>query len=54
VGVGYPYTDIQDAIDAATAGDTILVHPGVKRELDPRALDLFLTLEYIPAPSTIF
>lgn len=32
----------------------ILAHPGVKRVLDPRALDLFLTLEYIPAPFSIF
>jgi len=33
---------------------TILVHPQVRRELDPKALDLFLTLEYIPAPHSIF
>ncbi len=33
---------------------TILIHPGIKRQLEPRALDLFLTLEYIPAPRTIF
>ena len=32
----------------------ILVHPGVRREVEPRALDLFLTLEYIPAPLSIF
>ena len=32
----------------------ILVHPGVKREIEPRALDLFLTLEYVPAPHSIF
>ncbi|MCJ7581303.1 MAG: asparagine synthase (glutamine-hydrolyzing), partial [Candidatus Aminicenantes bacterium] len=33
---------------------TILVHPQVKRVLDPKALDIFLTLEYIPAPYSIF
>ena len=33
---------------------TILAHPGVKRELEPKALDLFLTFEYIPAPYSIF
>jgi len=33
---------------------TILTHPSVARELDPRALDLFLTLEYVPAPFSIF
>jgi len=32
----------------------ILVHPQIKREVEPRALDLFLTLEYIPAPLSIF
>jgi len=32
----------------------ILVHPDIKREIDPRALDLFLTVEYIPAPFSIF
>ncbi|UCC38244.1 MAG: asparagine synthase (glutamine-hydrolyzing) [Candidatus Aminicenantes bacterium] len=32
----------------------ILVHPKVKRALEPRALDLFLTLEYIPSPLSIF
>jgi asparagine synthase (glutamine-hydrolysing) len=33
---------------------TILTHPSVERELEPRALDLFLTLEYVPAPFSIF
>ena len=33
---------------------TILAHPGVKREIEPEALDLFLTLEYVPAPYSIF
>jgi len=32
----------------------VLCHPEVKRRIDPRALDLFLTLEYIPAPYSIF
>jgi asparagine synthetase B (glutamine-hydrolysing) len=32
----------------------ILAHPRVPRELEPRALDLYLTVEYIPAPWTIF
>ncbi len=33
---------------------TILQFPGVSRELDPEALDYFLSLEYIPAPLSIF
>ena len=32
----------------------VLVHPRIKRDVEPRALDLFLTLEYIPAPLSIF
>jgi asparagine synthase (glutamine-hydrolysing) len=32
----------------------ILQYPGIDREIDPEALDLFLTLEYIPAPFSIF
>jgi len=32
----------------------VLADPRATRELDPRALDIYLTLEYIPAPLTIF
>lgn len=32
----------------------ILAYPGVPRELDFEALDFYLTLEYIPAPYSIF
>ncbi len=32
----------------------VIVHPGVRRSLEPRALDLYLTVEYIPAPFSIF
>ena len=32
----------------------ILAHPDIKREIEPIALDLFLTLEYVPAPHSIF
>jgi asparagine synthase (glutamine-hydrolysing) len=32
----------------------ILKHPRVHRSLNPKALDLYLTLEYIPAPYSIF
>ncbi|MGB8953357.1 MAG: asparagine synthase (glutamine-hydrolyzing) [Candidatus Aminicenantales bacterium] len=32
----------------------ILAHPQVDRSLEPKALNLFLTLEYIPAPYSIF
>ncbi len=32
----------------------ILADPDVRREIDPEALDLYLALNYIPAPRTIF
>jgi asparagine synthase (glutamine-hydrolysing) len=32
---------------------SILQYPGISREVDPEALDFFLTLEYIPAPFSI-
>lgn len=32
----------------------VIAYPDVPREIDPVALDQFLTLEYIPAPRTIF
>jgi asparagine synthase (glutamine-hydrolysing) len=33
---------------------SILAHPGVRREVEPAALDLYLTLEYVPAPYSMF
>jgi asparagine synthase (glutamine-hydrolysing) len=33
---------------------SILAHPKVERKLEVRALDLYLTLEYIPTPYSIF
>src|SRR3990167_3473354 len=32
VGAGYPYTTIQVAVNAAVAGDTVLVYPGTYNE----------------------
>jgi len=33
---------------------TILIHPDVRREVEPAALDFYLTLEYVPAPYAMF
>lgn len=32
----------------------LIAHPRLGRELDPQALDLFLTLEYVPSPLSIY
>src|SRR5438067_4776695 len=32
----------------------LLAHPGVRREIDPTAIDDYLTYGYIPAPKTVF
>ena len=33
---------------------TVLTHPAVRREVEPQALDIYLTLEYVPAPLSMF
>jgi len=33
---------------------SVLAHPGVRREIDPTAIDDYLTYGYIPAPKTVF
>ena len=33
---------------------SLLEYPGIERAVDAEALDLFLTLEYVPAPFSIF
>ncbi len=32
----------------------VLAHPKVRRAVEPKALDLYLTLEYVPAPFSMF
>ena len=49
------YTQLPDkTIVFGSELKTILAHPAVKREVEPRALDLYLTLEYVPAPLSMF
>lgn len=51
------YTLIENRDRALVFGSelkAILVHPGISRSLEPRALDLYLTLEYIPEPFSAF
>ena len=51
------YTLIEDKDRTLVFGSelkTILIHPKVERALEPRAVDLYLTLEYIPEPFSVF
>jgi asparagine synthase (glutamine-hydrolysing) len=49
------YTQLTDGtIVFGSELKTILAHPEVKRKIEPEALDLFLTLEYVPAPHSMF
>ena len=51
------YTLIEDQEGTLVFGSelkTILAHPDVQRALEPRAVDLYLTLEYIPEPLSAF
>jgi asparagine synthase (glutamine-hydrolysing) len=38
----------------ASEMQSLLVHPGVPREVDPRAIDDYLTYLYVPAPTTAY
>ena len=48
------YCQLQDRLLFGSELKALLSRPEVKRELDPDALDAYLTLHYIPAPLTIF
>ncbi|MBN1273095.1 MAG: asparagine synthase (glutamine-hydrolyzing) [Candidatus Aminicenantes bacterium] len=49
------YTTLKDgSLVFGSELKSLLFHPGVERVLNSQALDLFLTLEYIPAPLSIF
>lgn len=50
----YHFDPVRKNLVFASEIKSILKYPSVPREIDPRALDLFLTLEYIPAPHSIF
>lgn len=48
------YCEIPEGIIFASEIKSLLLHPSVKKEIDPVALDLFLTYQAVPAPYTIF
>jgi asparagine synthase (glutamine-hydrolysing) len=48
------YTVQNQRIIFASELKSILQHPSVRRELDPNAIDEYLTYQYVPHPNTIF
>ena len=48
------YCELPDRLLFGSELKALLARPEVQREIDPDALDAYLTLHYIPAPLTIF
>jgi asparagine synthase (glutamine-hydrolysing) len=48
------YTEQRGFLAFASELRALFVWPGVPRDIDPEAVDLFLSLQYIPAPKTIY
>lgn len=48
------YTKISGGLVFASEAKALLVHPAVSAEVDPEALDLYLTFQYVPGPRTLF
>ncbi|MDW7759914.1 MAG: asparagine synthase (glutamine-hydrolyzing) [Acidobacteriota bacterium] len=49
------YTQIPDgSLVFGSELKAVVAHPGVRRELEPEALDIYLTVEYVPAPLSMF
>jgi asparagine synthase (glutamine-hydrolysing) len=48
------YCETSEGFLFASEIKSLLLHPEVKKDIDPYALDLFLTYQAVPAPYTIF
>lgn len=48
------YTEQSGFLAFASELRSLFVWPGVSRDIDPEAIDLFLSLQYIPSPQTIY
>jgi asparagine synthase (glutamine-hydrolysing) len=48
------YTEVDGQFAFASELQGLLAHPAVSKELDPSALDDYLTYGYVPAPKSIF
>jgi asparagine synthase (glutamine-hydrolysing) len=48
------YTQVGDTLLFASEAKALLAHPAVAAELDTTSLELYLTLQYVPGPRTMF
>jgi asparagine synthase (glutamine-hydrolysing) len=48
------YTLQRGALAFASELRSLLVWPGVEKEINPKAIDMFLSLQYIPSPHSIY
>jgi asparagine synthase (glutamine-hydrolysing) len=48
------FAETRDGVLFASELKALLAHPECPRRIDPEALELYLTLDYVPSPRTIF
>ncbi len=48
------YTEQAGCLAFASELRSLFVWPGISRDIDPEAIDLYLSLQYIPSPKTIY
>jgi asparagine synthase (glutamine-hydrolysing) len=48
------YAELPEGLIFASELKALLAYPGLSRELDPQSVQEFLSLQYVPAPGTIF
>ncbi|MCX8082100.1 MAG: asparagine synthase (glutamine-hydrolyzing) [bacterium] len=48
------YCELPEGFIFASEIKALLLHPSVRKEIDPLAVDLFLTYQAVPSPGTIF
>lgn len=48
------YADVGGKLLFGSEAKALLVHPAVPRDIDPEALNLYLTFQYVPGPRTVW